>query len=387
MAFAEGNRVSLSYAIEVTPGTTPAVAFQKVPYKTTSIEAQFNTGTTQSVRDDRMIDDLKQLSGMTQGDIAVETAYGVHEDFTASAFGSDFTVFTLTATDISAANADNSFNSAGSGFNTTTVKPGAFIKVAGFVNTANNGIHLVVSVTTAKIVVSAASTLVTEAGGPSVTVTCRTLRTGTNKKFFSIQRGFEDIGKYAVSRGMIVSNMTMNVSSGAFVESSYSFMGRDTDWAGTSFSTGTELAIPAWQAMTGTANVGQVFEAGSDTAAAGVYFRSINLTINPNVRELPAIGSLYAVSHNVGSFNITAQCEAYFNDSTLLEKFASDTSTSLSYRFTDQSGDVYVVYLPYCKFSAAGTSGIGLNSDVLQSVTFTALVSPTLGFMAQISKL
>lgn len=387
MAFAEGNRVSLAYAVEVTPGVTPAVAFQKIPFKTSSIEAQINTGSTQSVRDDRMIDDLLRLSAMSQGDVSVETTYGVHDVFTESAFGSDFTTFTLTATDISASNTDNSFNSAAAGFNTTTVRPGAYIRTTGFTTAANNGVHLVVSVTTSKIVVSSATTLVTELAGASVTVTCRTLRTGVNKKFFSIQRGFEDIGSYAITRGLIVSNFTMNVGSGAIVESNYSFMGRDTEWGSSSFSTGTELAIPAWEAMTGTANVGQVFEAGVDTAVSGVFFRSINLAVNPNVRELQAIGSLYAVAHNVGSFDITAQCEAYFNDSAMLEKFIAGTPTSLSYRFTDPSGDVYVVYLPYCKLSAGGTSGIALNSDVLQSLTFTALVSPTLGFMAQISKL
>jgi hypothetical protein len=387
MAFGEANRIDVSYAVEVTPGTTPAVAFQKIPFKTTSIEANVTTTTTQSIRSDRMKDDLLRMSASTAGDIGVETTFGNHDPFMESAFGADFVTFTLTAATISAASADNSFNDSGSGFNTTTLKPGMYIKTSGFVTPANNGVHLIVSVATGKIVVSAASTLVVEAAGPTVTVAAKTLRTGTNKKFFSIQRAFNDIGEYSIHRGMIVSNFTLNAVSASIVESNFSFMGQSTTWAGTSFSTGAEVAAPAWEALTATANVSQIYEAGVDTAISGIKFKSINLAVNPNVRELQAIGSLYAVAHNLGSFDITATAEAYFDDSDMIQKFLDGTATSLSYKFTDPSGDMYVVYLPYCKLSTGGTNGIALNSDVMQNITFTALLSPTEGFMAQISKL
>ncbi len=387
MALSEANRVAVSYIEEVTPGTTPAAAFQEIPFTSVSIEANVNTTTTQSIRSDRMKDDLLRLSGMTQGDIAVETTYGVHDDFMESAFGSEFDPFTLTATTIDAASADNSFNDSGTGFNTTKIKPGMFIRTSGFATAANNGTHLVVSVTTGKIVVSAATTLATEAAGASVTIKSNSLRTGTAKKFFSIQRAFKDVGTYSIHRGMIVSNFALNVASAATVTSTFSFMGRDTQWATSSFSTGAELAIPAWEAMTSTANVRKVYIDGAESSATGVFFRSINLTVNPNVRELQAVSNFYSIAHNVGSFDITAATEAYFNDKTLLEKFINGTALSISYEFVDPSGDVYVVYLPYCKLSAGTTGNIQLNSDTTQSVTFTALVSPTLGFMAQISKL
>lgn len=79
----------------------------------------------------------------------------------------------VSATTISAAAADNSFNDSASGF-PNLLKAGDVIETSGFTDAANNGRHVVTGTpTTAKIVVS--STLVTEAAGTARTVLVQSL--------------------------------------------------------------------------------------------------------------------------------------------------------------------------------------------------------------------
>ena len=73
-------------------------------------------------------------------------------NYSAAALGGDWsTAVSVSASTISAAAGDNSFNDSGSGFSTTNLLPGMWIRVGGFVATANNRLWRIVSVTTSKI--------------------------------------------------------------------------------------------------------------------------------------------------------------------------------------------------------------------------------------------
>lgn len=93
---------------------------------------------------------------------------------------------TVLAATISAAAADNSFNDSGSGFPSNLVA-GDVVEVSGFATPANNGRFLVVSATTAKIVIS--GTLTLEAATPGVMVKFRPP---------AHVRAFDDVEKAAI---------------------------------------------------------------------------------------------------------------------------------------------------------------------------------------------
>lgn len=81
------------------------------------------------------------------------------------------TVSTLSADDISAANSDNSLNSAAGAFITSGFRPGMVIIISGFTGTAaNNALAIVTSVTATKMIVSGPD-FVDDAAGESVTIT------------------------------------------------------------------------------------------------------------------------------------------------------------------------------------------------------------------------
>jgi hypothetical protein len=91
------------------------------------------------VRSDRQITDLIQTGADASGDINIEASYGAYDDLLESAmFSAWSTVVAVSATDISAANADNSYNATSTDFTAQNLSVGQWIKTGGFTTSANN---------------------------------------------------------------------------------------------------------------------------------------------------------------------------------------------------------------------------------------------------------
>lgn len=385
MANAQANLVALKYVLETVPGTTPATAMKLLNKTTVEIDGTVGTTTSTTIRSDRATSDLVRTSGMSEGTFGFETRFGEYNDFIAAALGGVWsTPVSMSATTISADDTDNSFNDSATGFSTANLLPGMWIRVGGFTTAANNGLFKVVSVTTAKVVVSG-GTLVTEAAGDTVTVKGSSVRNGIQKPTYSIERQFTDVAQFAVSRGMVVNTMNLAATNQAILTGSFGFSGRDTEWAGTTFGTGSDIAASTASVMSSTANVGDVIIDG--TPATTICFSSLTLDTTNNVRSINCIGSLYPTDINLGSFGATLATQCYFNDRTLLDKYLNGTPVSFSYSFTDDVGNTIVFDFPYMKFSDGGISGIAINSDCMVDLTATALLSPTLGYMMQVSSI
>lgn len=387
MANAQANVVSLKYIAETTPGTTPAGGLTALRYKTADFNANINTTVSQEIRSDRATTDLVRTSASSEGSVAFELSAVEYEPFIQSALGGTFTTaVSLSSTSIAASATANTLS--GAGMVTTNLTAGDFIRVGGFSNSANNGIFQIASVGTTTVTLSSAyATLVTEAAGPTVTVKGKRVRNGTTKKTFTIERNFTDLAnEYMYHKGMMVSTMALNTASEAIIEGTFALQGRSTT-IDTSSVAGTAASTTATSnsIMSAVANVGTIYE--NDTAITDVYFKSINLTTNNNLRNLTAIGNLYPVDINMGSFGAEFAMEAYFANSTLLSKYLAGTATALTYILTDDSGNSFVINAPNVKYSAGSLTGIALNSDVMVSLTGTALYDSTYGYMLQISYL
>lgn len=376
--------VKHKYIEEVTLGTTPAAALRLINVVSSSIDGQIGTTVSNQISAARVETDLIRTEGSTSGDLGIEWSYGAYNDFVEGALGADWnTAFTLTATDISAATADDSFNSVAAAWNTSTILPGYWIKVSGFANAANNGIFKVVSVTTAKIVVAA--NLVTEAAGPSVTVKGQSIRNGVTRKSYTIEREFSDLSNTFVSHtGMVPNTMNLAASVGSIVTGSFGFNGMTTTYATSTVGTGADLSAVSNDVFDPVDSMGDVVIDG--TVFAGCV-RSIDLTTTNNTRNTQCLGSLYPTSITLGTLGVTGNIEIYFNNYTMIEKFLNGTSISLSYSFSDSAGNYLVVDMPNVKFNTGTLTGISKNSDVMTSLSFTALYDATAGYAIQFSSL
>lgn len=385
MALAQANLVKIKYVAEATPGVTPATAMKLLNTTGFDLKGDVTTTTSTTIDPSRMTSELVRTAAASQGTVNNEARFGEMDDFVAAALGGAWsTPVSMSAITISAANSDNSFNDSASGFSTANLLPGHWIRVGGFVTAANNGLFRVVSVTAAKVVVSG-GTLVDEAAGPTVTVKGSSVRNGVLKPTFSIEQEYSDVAQFSISRGCVVNTLNLAATSQAIVTANFAVMGRDTEWGATTFGTGSDIAANTNQIMSAAANVGNVFTDGA--VDPNVFFKSITLDTTNNSRNLDAIGSLYPVEINHGQFGATIATQSYFYDRTLLDKYLNGTPVSLSWSFTDDAGNTFVIDAPYCKFSAGGQSGIALSSDVMIDLTATALKSPSLGYMLQVSRI
>lgn len=398
MAQAQGNVVKTKYIVEITPGTTPAAALTILPVKTSNMVAQVNTTTSQEIRSDRATADLVRTSASSTGDIGFELSFTDYADFFESALGTASAAYASTAsgnrtvmvnmsaTTISAAAADNSLNDSANGFVTAGITANSWIVFRGFTggNIANNNKPAkVVSVAAGKVVLSYI-TLVDDAAGETVTIKGQSITNAANKKTFSIEKEYTDLTTtFSSHKGMLVNTMTLNAAAEAIIEGTFGFMGRDSAYGAATIGTGPDVTPTATPIMSAVANVGTIYIDG--TALSTTYLKSINLSTTNNVRALTAISNLYAFDNNLGSLGITAAISAFFNDSVQINKFLNGTSFSLVWSFQDSATNHILVEIPYAKFNSGTVSAASLNSDVMQDLSVTALLSPTENVMIRIA--
>lgn len=385
---ASGDLVVHKYIAEATLGVTPAAALTKMNVVSSSIDANISTTVSNQINPNRSESDLVQTEGTTSGEIGIEWQYAAYDPFVESALGGTFsTAVAYTAATISASSTDNSLNDSATSFSTANILPGHWIVATGFTgaNIANNGIPMrVVSVTTAKIVVSGV-TLVTDAAGESVTIKGKSVRNGTTRKSFTIEKEFSDLTTtFVAHKGMVVNTLNLNAAVGSIVTGSIGFNGTTTTYGTATVGTGAEVAATSKEVFSPVSSIGSIYELG--TALVGTI-RSINLTTTNNTRNNQVLGALYPTNINLGTIGITGTMEAYFNNTALLTKFINATATSLAFWFDDADGNHFVVDMPQVKFNTGTLSGISKNSDIMVSLSFTALYDTVEGFAIQISSI
>lgn len=383
----DSSRVQLSYVAESTWGTTPASALTNMRITGESLKYNIGTDKSAELRSDRQTTDLIQTSFDASGDVNFELSYGSFDDmFKAALYSAGWsTTVAVSATDISAANADNSYNSTTTDFTTENISVGQWIKVGGFTDSANNGFAKVVSVTANKIVVSNL-TLADEAAGDTVTMAGSMIRNGTTQESFSIEKKFDDITQFVGFRGMVPNTLALNIESQSKVTGTIGFTGKDAVGPqGTTIGTGAPNAANSNQVLSVGSHIQNVREAGA-LLSSTAYARTINFSLNNNNRNKDAVGQKGAVGISAGSVEITGTLTAYFEDETLYQKFINNTSSSLDYRIEDDAGNAYVITFPNVKYSDGNVVAGGQNEFVVAEMSFEAILDTTTDCMIQIDR-
>lgn len=457
MTIATGNLVNLAYLREVTEGTMPLTKPIALRKTSVGIQPTITTVTSTEIRSDRGVSDLVRTGASTSGDIAFEYSHAEYDPVIESALGCEpVTLYTITAADISFSAADNSINSAASGFTVASLPLGGWVKIVGATNAANNGVAKIVSATTGKIVVSR-KTLSTDTASASTTISSKNFRNGTSQPSFSMQVAYSDLSNIAyVSKGMSVDTLALNVASGALVSGTATLTGRDTRGSitvtgsiattvltvtvapvttlavgdvltGTGVTAGTTItALVTGSGGTGTYTVSAsqtvssttitaapvfgdgtaatasstnpILSAQANVASSGIFeggaalsttfFKTLNLSTQNNKRNLDAIGNIYSIDTQNGTFGASISMSAYFSDPMLLAKFLSGTASSLEYILSDSSNNYLIIDCPNVKYSTGTRTAAASNIDIMQDLTAQCLMSTTYSpsnYMLQIS--
>lgn len=382
----DSSRSQLYYVKEDTLGVVPASALNELRFTGESLAYGIQTTTSNEIRADRQVTDLIRTGAEANGGFNFEMSYGTYDELLAGMLFSSFsTAVAVAASDISASSVDNSFNSTTTDLSVQNISVGQWIRVAGFTEAANNGYFKVVSVAAAKIVVTGAQALVTEASGASVTMDGSMIRNGVTRQSFTFEKYFADVAEYMTYHGMVPSQMNLNVAVGEIVTGDLGFMGVNHAVAGATVGTGAPVAAGTNDVLNAVGNIGHFYEGGT-TLEAGAYLQGVTFAGSNNLRSISAIGQLAPADIGSGRFNLTGELTVYFKSRTLYEKYLAGTESSISMRMGDADGNAYILTVPRVEFTTGTVQAGGPDQDVQVVIGYQGVRDPSTDCTLQVDR-
>ena len=216
------------------------------------------------------------------------------------------------------------------------------------------------------------------------TWTADVLTAGTTRRSFSVLREFTDLSAgdkpYHLFTGVEVNTLELTIPASGMVTGSFGVIGN-----GLSVEQDlTALGTPTFGALGTTAPfesfTGTITEGGSGIAV--VTEVSLSLTNGLAVRNV--VGSDETILPTIGRSNLTGSITAFFENSTLLEKFLDETESAMVITLVDPAGNSYTLELPRIKYnggqpdvSGEGSITITLPIQALYDVTATSQLKIT----------
>lgn len=272
-----------------------------------------------------------------------------------------------------------------------TADPGATFSVTTFSGGAANarGVYTITAVTDSAITV--AETIPTSAAGPATTIKASTLKNPgdplqVTPQSFSFETAFTDNARFLVKNGMRVGSMSLDVSSGAIVTGTMSFMGRQTTPRNTTLigaAPYTFLPAPATEVLNATSNVGSVTKNGVTLASA---VQSISLQIDGANRNQSGVGSKFPRGVGLGRITATGSLMVYFETFEMYNHFINHETISLGWSFQDVDGNAYFYTLPAVKITSDPVAPSGIDQDVMENLEFMTFRDPVTACQVQIDR-
>lgn len=203
------------------------------------------------------------------------------------------------------------------------------------------------------------------------------LRNGVLKQSYSLEEQFQDHTPitFQYFTGMHMDAFNIALPSAAIMTVSANFQGFAAVVQETRFAGATDVAAPSNTPYNTSSNVGRIGRGvdGPFTTLDGcVLDATINLS--DNLRRQLCIGTLGATGIGAGSFVVTGNTNAYFENKGYLEDVINNTERSLDIRMQDTNGKVMLFDLPRIKYSEGAPTVPGGNADVFINLNFQALL-------------
>lgn len=349
-ATSESTRHALYLALEASYGVLGATpAFSRVRNTTCNIALSKEGFATEESDPQRQVRDYRHGNKQTGGEIGIELSYGSFDEILQGIlFSADWAPREqiIDSALISAANADSSYN----GTDLPIFRVGEIVVVSGFTgDLSNNGNKTVVTSTDTKLVVAEA--LVDEAAGDDVSLITlsESIKAGVTRRSYSLLRHFEDQEApkkgYHLYPGWMFSTLNLTIAPGGAIKGTVSGVGAnlllDPDQPADS-TLGVPTTSRMFDSFTGWIKEGDVSLA---------TMAELTLTLENGVEPIFVCFSDTTLEPSVGRSNLTGQLMAYFNDSTLLEKFIDETPSSLEFELIDKAGNSYRFYIPNISYT------------------------------------
>lgn len=231
----------------------------------------------------------------------------------------------------------------------------------------------------------------TVAAGAKVTIRGSMLRnpsldTAITPQSSTIETRFFDVQQSFVTDGLRTGGLSFNISSNAILTGSVKIEGRQTKrqaLAKLSAAPYTALDANACECVSATANVGAL---KSNGVALTTAIKSIEMSIEGNLRQQQAVGNKFPVGIAAGRLNVTGKLDAYFADGLMYDHFLDHDTVSLQFPVTDVDGNTYYFTIPAFKVLSDPVAPGGIDQDVMEQMEFTAFRDGATKCMVQIDR-
>lgn len=359
-------------------GTIPAGNGVTIRLTGESLEGTTQKTKSREIRSDRQSTDIVRTGVGVTGGIDGELSYGAFDAFMEAALLSAAWAGTVTVagTNISAAAADNSINSASSAFG--SIVAGQWVRITGFTTNGATIWARVTTATAAKLII-AGITLVNESAGPSVSVKASDkIQIGTTRSDFVFERKHGDVAStFADFVGCSFESMDIGITAQGIITIKFGVVGKQ-EQANTSTQMGTPTAAAANDVMNGIDHPYKVWEGGI-SAANEMSAMEISLRVANKLRPQINIGNLGPAGILAGDVDVTGTMKAYFVSNAIKTKYLAFTRTSFAFLVRDSLNNAYVFELPAVKFDKCKTVAGSVGSDVIAEMALEAHRDATVG--------
>lgn len=370
-ATATSSRARIKWIAETNVGETPSTpVMQQGRITSETLTKEKGTTTSQELVDHRNVPSSITTAFNYSGDVGVEWSYASHDELLESTLQGTWSgSVDISATDIEADAATNSFESTTTDFSAEDLSVGQYVYVQGFSDSANNGYFRIASVSTNTLEVNnkLGSTLglVDEGAGSNITMkTGGRIRNGVTRKSFTVEVENPDVQKFKVFRGVEVDTLEFTASTGSILTASFGMVARSSERPNSTVANSVTQA-----------NTNRPFNAVQDWGyvefddtmlAQGLG--EFTFSLENGLRRQGQMGTADVVGYGNSRNNITATLQSWFDDqaSQVIDKFESDDFVApLTFNINDKQGNVYIFSLAQLHVTTANTNNDGLDNDVV----------------------
>lgn len=210
------------------------------------------------------------------------------------------------------------------------------------------------------------------------------LENGDTEKSFTIEKLFEAgaTDQYHRFTGCIANSMSLQMSVNEIVTGSFEFISKGMSSAQAAIASSSYTAANTNEVINAAAN----FASLAVTGVTSPELTSLSLNITNNLRQQQVLGSLDARGIGKGTFTVTGEMMAYFENEELFELFLDGNGADLAFTLGGASSSNYDFSIPNLKFNSGQVIAGGQNQDVMAQMTFTGLYDATLGATLEITR-
>lgn len=222
-----------------------------------------------------------------------------------------------------------------------------------------------------------------EAGGSLDEV----VKNGKTYQPFYIERGHPDAGatgEYFKFMGMCPNTMSLSLEDQSDVTGNFTCVGlnaivEETQEVGATYADLTQNGV--FSTVTDIAEI-RIDGAIQDSCIV----KNMTIELNNNVTPKTGLGVLGACETKAHRLLITGTLTMYFNDAEMYRRFTGGTEFSVQFTLVDGDANSYIVILPRVKLDADQVNTTGIDDDVMDDATYTALYDQATDSMIMIER-